>query len=87
MTQAQAISILDGVSLEIAEEQVNQMNNTLYSESTTPEKSPLSKPFSENNFELSSEKPKKDKENTENTEELKESVLGGENIGQYKEYI
>ena len=29
MTQAQAISILDGVSLEIAEEQVNQMNNTL----------------------------------------------------------
>lgn len=87
MTQAQAISILDGVSLEIAEEQVNQMNNTLYSESTTPDKSTLSKPFSENTFELSSGKPIKDKENTENTEGLKESVLGGENIGQYKEYI
>ena len=53
----------------------------------SPYKSTLSKPSSEYTLDLSLGKRIKDKENTENTEGLKESVLGGENIGQYKEYI
>lgn len=75
MTQAQAISILDGVNMEIAEEQVKLLNGIVKNE----EKEELTEqaPIIIDTLELNA----KNEEKKEEVQELRESPLGGVNIG------
>lgn len=75
MTQAQAISILDGVSMEIAEEQVNLLNGIVKNEEKEDIKEQGS--YINSNLSLIAENDKKEEEK----QELKEYPLGGVDIG------